>query len=190
MKEDCFDGKNSGEGDLFMLNELLRTRRSIRKYQWKEVEKEKIHTILQNALLAPSSRSRRPWAFIVVTDRDVLQKLSKIREHGAQHIAEAPLCIIVAADPEACDVWVEDASIASIIIQLSAHSLGLGSCWIQARERFAPDHIKTGDMVKGILSIPEKYEIECLITIGYPAEEKKPYNDSDLEFDKLHFEKW
>lgn len=110
-------------------NELLRTRRSIRKYQDKEVEKEKVHTILQNALLAPSSRARRPWEFIAVTDRDVLEKLSKIREHGSKHIAGAPLCIIVAADPEACDVWVE-------------------------------------------------------------AEEKEPYQESDLELDKLHFEHW
>ena len=171
-------------------NELLRTRRSIRKYQDKEVEKEKIHTILHNALLAPSSRSRKPWEFIAVTDQDVLQKLSKIKESGSKHIAGAPLCIVVAADPEASDVWVEDASIASIIIQLSAHSLGLGSCWIQARERFAPDHIKTGDIFKSILNIQEEYEIECLIAIGYPAEEKEPYKESDLELDKLHFEQW
>lgn len=173
-----------------LYDELIRTRRSIRKYQDKEVEKEKVHTILQNALLAPSSRSRRPWEFIAVTDRDVLEQLSKTREHGSKHIAGAPLCIVVAADPEACDIWVEDASIAAIIIQLSAHSLGLGSCWIQARERFAPDHTKTGDMVKGILNIPEKYEIECLIAIGYPDEEKEAYKESDLELEKLHFEHW
>ncbi len=126
----------------------------------------------------------------MVTDRDTLQKLSKVKEHGSQHIAEAPLCIVVAADPETSDVWVEDASIAAIIIQLSAHSLGLGSCWFQARERFAPEHIKTGDMVKSILNIPEKYEIECIIAIGYPDEEKEPYKESNLKLDKLHFEQW
>ncbi len=133
---------------------------------------------------------RKPWEFIAVTDRDVLQKLSKTREHGSQHIAGAPLCIVVAADSETSDVWVEDASIAAIIIQLSAHSLKLGSCWIQARERFATDHIKTGDIVKCILNIPEKYEIECLIAIGYRDEEKEPYKESDLKLDKLHLEQW
>mgnify|MGYP000850990214 FL=1 len=142
------------------------------------------------ALLAPSSRSRRPWEFIAVTDREALEQLSKVREHGSKHIAGAPLCIVVAADPEVCDIWMEDASITAIIIQLAAHSMGLGSCWVQARERFAPDHIKTGDRVKSILNIPEKYEIECLIAIGYPAEEKEPYKESDLKLDKLHFEHW
>jgi len=171
-------------------NELIRTRRSVRKYQDKEVEKEKVHTILLNALLAPSSRSRRPWEFIAVTEREALEQLSITREHGSKHIAGAPLYIVVAADPEVCDIWEEDASIAAIIIQLSAHSMGLGSCWVQARERFAPDHIKTGDMIKSILNIPEKYEIECLIAIGYPAEAKEPYKESDLELDKLHFEHW
>jgi nitroreductase len=173
-----------------MLYELLKSRRSIRKYQSREIEKEKIDTILKSALLAPSSRARRPWEFIAVTDKAALQKLSECREHGSQHIAGAPLCIAVAADPDLCDVWTEDASIASTIIQLSAQTLGLGSCWIQIRERFGANQVKSGDIVKQTLGIPDKYEIECLIAIGYPAEEKKRYEESDLKYEKLHFERW
>jgi len=170
--------------------ELLKSRRSIRKYQPREIEKEKIDIILKSALLAPSSRSIRPWEFIAVTDKEALGKLSECREHGSKHVAEAPLCIVVAADPEACDVWTEDASIAATIIQLSAQSLGLGSCWIQVRNRYGADRVKSGDIVKKILSIPDKYEIECLIAIGYPAEEKKPYEDGDLKYEKLHYNRW
>ncbi|WP_265444607.1 nitroreductase family protein [Acetivibrio straminisolvens] len=171
-----------------MLYELLKNRRSIRKFQSKEVEKEKIDIILKSALLAPSSRSRRPWEFIAVTDKKKLERLSKIREHSSDFLAGAPLGIVVAANPKLCDVWIEDASIASIIIQLSAQSLGLGSCWIQVRERFGPNNEKAGDTVKEILQIPGEYEVECIIAVGYSDEEKKPYNVDGLPYNKLHFE--
>ncbi|GAE86856.1 nitroreductase family protein [Acetivibrio straminisolvens JCM 21531] len=155
-----------------MLYELLKNRRSIRKFQSKEVEKEKIDIILKSALLAPSSRSRRPWEFIAVTDKKKLERLSKIREHSSDFLAGAPLGIVVAANPKLCDVWIEDASIASIIIQLSAQSLGLGSCWIQVRERFGPNNEKAGDTVKEILQIPGEYEVECIIAVVIPMKKR------------------
>lgn len=177
-------------GGLTMFYELLKTRRSIRKYQDRAIEKEKIDKILNSALMSPSSKSRRPWEFIAVTDRELLQKLSKVRERGSLHIADAPLCIVVCADAQSCDVWAEDASITSIIIQLAAHSLGLGSCWVQARERFGAQGEKTGDIVKELLNIPQKFEIECLIAIGYPAEEKPPHEEGGLKTEKLHYNGW
>ncbi len=167
--------------------ELLRNRRSIRKFQEEEVEKEKLEYILKSALLAPSSRSIRPWEFIVVTDKDLLQQLSQCKEHSANFLATAPLGIVVLADPEKCDVWVEDSSIASIIIQLACHSQGLGSCWIQVRERYGADQTKADTYVKKTLGIPDKYETECIIAVGYPAEEKKPYKDEDLLYNKIHY---
>lgn len=170
--------------------ELLKARRSIRKFQNKEIEKEKIDAILKSALLSPSSRSLRPWEFVVVTDKKILQELSKCREHSAGFLAGAPVGIVVIADPEKCDVWVEDASIASIIIQLAAHKLGLGSCWIQVRKRTAPNGQRTGEYIKGLLGIPEKYEVECIIAVGYPDEEKDSYTEADLMYDKIHYEKY
>ncbi len=121
-----------------MLFDLLKSRRSIRRFQDRAVEKEKMEIILKSALLAPSSRSIRPWEFIAVTDKELLKKLSLCKEHGAQFLDGAPLGIVVMADPRACDVWIEDASIASILIQLAAQSLGLGSCWIQVRKDSRP----------------------------------------------------
>ena len=169
-----------------MFYDLLRSRRSIRKFQNREVEKEKTNAILKNALLSPSSRARRPWEFIAVTDGELLKKLSECREHGAGFLAGAPLGIVILADPEACDVWVEDASIASIIIQLSAQSLGLSSCWIQVRERYHSLGVKAGDYIKGVLGIPSKYRVECMVAIGYPAEEKRAYDDNELLYGKIH----
>ncbi|HHV59046.1 MAG TPA: NAD(P)H nitroreductase [Clostridiaceae bacterium] len=173
-----------------MFYDLVKSRRSIRKFQSKEVEKGKIDIILKSALLSPSSRSRRPWEFIAVTDKDLLKKLSMCREHSSSFLADAPLGIVVIADPEACDVWIEDASIASIIIQLAAQSLGLGSCWIQVRERYGAGNVKAGDYIKDILDIPAKYEVECMIAIGYSAEDKKPYDENQLAYDKIHYDKY
>jgi nitroreductase len=173
-----------------MLYDLLKSRRSIRKFQNKVVEKEKIDTILKSALLAPSSRSRRPWEFIAVTDKEILKKLSNTREHASSFIADAPLGIVVISDPLSYDVWIEDASIASIIIQLSAQNLGLGSCWIQVRERFHSENVKAEDYIKEILGIPDKYSVECMIAIGYSAEEKQAYSEDELLYDKLHFERF
>ncbi len=169
-----------------MFYELLKSRRSIRKFQNKEVEKEKTDTILKGALLSPSSRATRPWEFIAVTDKGVLKKLSQCRQGSSDFLAGAPLGIVVIADPNACDVWVEDASIASIIIQLSAQSLGLSSCWIQVRERFHSGDAKAEDYIKRMLAIPEQYRVECILAIGYPAEEKRVYSENELLYNKIH----
>jgi nitroreductase len=173
-----------------MFYDLLKSRRSIRKFQNREVEKGKIDTILKSALLAPSSRAIRPWEFIAVTDRELLKKLSGCKEFGSDFLAGAPLGIVVAADSEVCDVWVEDASIASIIIQLSAQSLDLSSCWIQVRERFHAAGVKAEDYIKGVLGIPKKYRIECIVAIGYPAEEKRAYADNELLYDRIHINRF
>lgn len=173
-----------------MMYELLRKRRSIRKFSDRAVEAETLDTILKSALLSPSSRSRRPWEFVVVTDPGMLGRLSESREHGSQFLAGAKAGIVVIADPAKSDVWVEDASIASIAIQLSAESLGLGSCWIQLRQRQHDGQTSAEAYVKELLQIPAFYCVECIIALGYPAETKPPYEESELRHDKIHRERF
>lgn len=173
-----------------MLFDKLKTRRSIRKFENREVEKEKIDIILKSALIAPSSMSRKPLQFIAVTDAELLQKLSLCREPGPRYLAEAPLAIIVIADKGASDVWVEDASIASTFMQLVAHDLGLGSCWIQVRKRFRTEQETAEDYIRKMMDIPEQYSVQCILAIGYPGEEKKPYEENTLLYEKLHFNKF
>lgn len=170
-----------------MLIDILKARRSIRKYQKKEVEKEKIDIILKSALLSPSSRSIRPWQFIAVTDAELLKQLSLCREPGPKFLAEAPFAVVVIADKDSSDVWIEDTSIAATIMQLTAQDLGLGSCWIQVRERFHTEQEKAEDYIRKVLQISEQYSVECLLAIGYPAEEKNPYEEDKLLYDKLHY---
>ncbi len=173
-----------------MLYELLKTRRSIRKFQEKEVEQEKIDLILRSALMAPSSRSIRPWEFIAVTDTTLLQQLSECRKPSPVFLANAPLAIVVLGDKEVSDVWIEDTSIAATFMQLMAHEMGLGSCWIQVRERFHTEEETAETYIKELLEVPEEYAIECIIAIGYPDEEKAPCDEEKLLFNKLHFDRF
>ncbi|WP_457576962.1 nitroreductase family protein, partial [Desulfomarina sp.] len=89
-----------------MFLELLKKRRSIRRFQEKPVEKEKIDMLMEAALRSPSSRSLNPWEFVVVTDRSLLEELATSKPHGGSFIKNAPLAIVVCGDPGKSDVWV------------------------------------------------------------------------------------
>ena len=100
-----------------MFISLIQKRRSIRKFQRKKVETEKVDMLVEAALRSPSSMGRNPWEFIFVTDQSLLEKLSRAKPHGSAFLKDAPLGIVVCADPETSDVWVEDASIAAIFLR-------------------------------------------------------------------------
>jgi nitroreductase len=170
--------------------DLLKNRRSIRKYLPTAVEQDKISLITKAALMSPSSKRSNTWEFIVIQDTETLQKLAGCRPHGSQFLAESPLGIIVTADTTKTDVWMEDASIAAIIMQLQAQDLGLGSCWIQVYGRNKDDETATESYIRGLLDIPEHFAVLSIISIGYPNEERKPYDESKLAVDKVHTEKF
>ncbi len=166
--------------------EILKNRRSIRKYKNKKIETEKVEQLKNAALLSPTSRNFYSWEFVVVDDKEIIEKLSKARPAGSAFLKDAPLAFVVLGDPQINDVWIEDASIASIIIQLTAQSLGLGSCWIQVRERNYDDSTTSGDYIKKLLNIPEGKRVESIISIGYPDEERPAHDMDDLKFEKIY----
>ena len=170
-----------------MFFSLIQNRRSIRKYEDKPVENEKLEKLVDAALLSPSSMGSNPWLFIIVTDREVLEKLSKAKPHGATFLRNAPLAMVVCADPAKSTVWVEDASIASIYIHLAAESMGLGSCWIQIRERMHSDVRSSEDYISEILDIPGNLKVEAMIAIGYPDEKKSSRTKEDLQYEKVFY---
>ena len=169
-----------------MVISLIRKRRSIRHFRKKPVEPEKVDVLLEAALRAPSSRGLNPWEFVVVTNQDLLKELSRAKEHGSTFLEDAPLGIVICADPEKCDVWIEDASIATIFIQLVAESLGLGSCWIQIRERMHNGTKSAEEYVAGILEIPTQMKVASMIAIGYPDMQKPPHKAEELLYEKVH----
>src|SRR6056297_1184246 len=83
----------------FMLLKLLESRRSIRQFQAKAVEREKVDYLVEAMLRSPSSRSLNPWEFVVVDDEETLQALAQSKTHGAAFLKNAPLAIVVGADP-------------------------------------------------------------------------------------------
>lgn len=173
-----------------MLISVLEKRRSIRRFQEKKIEPEKIDALIEAALRSPSSMGRNPWEFIVVTAKDMLQTLSRAKEHGSAFMKNAPLGIVICADPGKSDVWIEDASIASIILHLTAVSLGLGSCWIQIRERMH-DSAKTAEtFLAEALNLPENLKVLSMVGIGYPAEDKPGHEKETLPYGKVYWNRY
>ncbi|MBC2705338.1 nitroreductase family protein [Desulfobacula sp.] len=170
-----------------MFLDLISSRRSVRKFKSKPIEKEKIDSLIEAALRSPSSKSINPWRFVFIEDRNLLEKLSKAKPHGATFLKGATLGIVVCADESKSDVWVEDASIASVFIHLAAHDLGLGSCWIQIRKREHTPAKSADAYVKELLNIPDNIMIESIIAVGYPDEVKKGHLKDSLQSHKVSF---
>lgn len=168
-----------------MFIDLLRSRRSIRKFQDRPVEPEKVKLLLEAALRSPSSRGFNPWEFVVVDDPERIVRLSRAKPHGASFLAKAPLAIAVCAHPDQSDVWVEDVSIAAIILHLAATDLGLGSCWIQLRKRRFDDTRTAGEYAAEIVGLPSGMEVSSIIAVGYPAQHLEPHPESALQREKV-----
>lgn len=171
-------------------SDLIRLRRSMRKFTSEELASEEVVTLLKAALMSPTSKRSNSWQFIAVDDKETLDKLSRCKEHGAAFLADAALAIVVMADPLASDVWIEDASVASILIQLQAEDMGLGSCWIQVRERFTATGMSSDEYVHGILDIPLQLQVLSIIAIGHKGMERKPFDEEHLQWEKVHINKY
>ncbi len=169
-----------------MLFKLLQRRRSIRAYEPRPVESEKLDRILQAALLSPSSKGKRPWSFILVDDPSLLDSLSKCKTHSSAFLSKAAFAVVVCADLQQATAWIEDCSIAAIDLQIAIEEEGLGSCWIQIRGRKAPDETPASEYVKKTLNIPSHYEVEAIISAGYPAENKGPHSLEELQWNKVY----
>lgn len=173
------------------LLEMMKNRRSIRRYTGEPIPEEKLDLIIKAGLLAPSGRNIKPWELIVVRDKETLKKLSECRPHGSQIIAGADAAIVVIAEKSATDVWAEDCSITMAFMHLMADSIGVGSCWVQGRLRVAPEEgVMAEDIVKKILDIPDNYYLEATLCLGMPAEHPVARKEEELPKDKVHYEKF
>jgi nitroreductase len=158
-------------------------RRSIRKYTEEPVSGQTIEILLKAAMAAPSASDRKPWQFIVVTERETLDALAEAHRHGKM-LFEAPLCISVCGDlTEMEGFWVQDCSAATENLLLAATALGLGTVWLGVYPR--DERVAA---VRRILALPDHITPLNLVSIGYPAEEKEPrtqYNEA-----RVHWERW
>ncbi|MBC8450515.1 MAG: nitroreductase family protein, partial [Chloroflexi bacterium] len=157
--------------------DLLKSRRSIRRYRPDPVPDEMVEQLLEAGQWAPSASNRQPWAFIVVRDEAIRQQVA---EHAAfyfirwAHAAEAPLLIVLCGDarnPAYRRYLHEDIGLAGAQIMLQAKALGLGTCWLGGIDRKA---------IAATLKLPEHLEVVGLLTVGFPAEDPPPTSRKPL----------
>lgn len=172
------------------LIELMRNRRSVRQFTGERVPDEKVEKVVQAALLSASGKATRPWEFIVVRDKEMIQKLSECRPGVSKTIAGADVAIVVAADAEKTGIWVEDCSIAMANMYLMAEEQGVGGCWIHCRERETPDGGNTEKYLCELLGIPEGYRVLSMFVFGVPASHPDAYELDQLKTEKVHYEKF
>ena len=169
-----------------MVKGLIKTifaRRSIREYTAEEVSEKDIKTMLEAAMAAPSASNRKPWHFIAVTDRQLLDNLARIHPHGKM-LFKAPLCVVVCGDTKiSAGSWVQDCSAATENLLLAATALGLGAVWLGVYPRE-----ERVDPIRKVLNIPETIVPLNLISIGHPAEEKEPRTQYDEQ--RVHHQQW
>ncbi|MBD3286499.1 nitroreductase family protein [candidate division WOR-3 bacterium] len=161
------------------------TRRSIRKYTGQPVSDELIQTLLRAAMAAPSAGNQQPWHFVVVADHDIMDKVTEFHPHAGM-LTEAPLAILACGDPTVEKFegrWPLDCSAATENLLLAAHAKGLGAVWLAIYP--VPERIAG---MRDLLGIPEQVVPFCLVSIGYPAEEKKPEDRFNPE--RVHNNKW
>ncbi len=171
-------GGTAAGADSIVINNIL-TRTSVRAYQDKPVEKEKIQTMLRAAMAAPTGVDKRPWHFHVITDKTLLQALAKANPN-ARFVADAPLAIVVsgdmdkAADGGARELWIHDCAASTENLLLAAHALGLGATWTStfpSEDRMAA--------VKEALRLPDSLIPFNTIAIGYPQGAQQPKDKWD-----------
>jgi len=144
--------------------EYIYRRRSIRKYHPdRPVEPEKVTELLRAAMAAPSANNRQGWRFIVVDDRETLDKLAE-RYPNASMLKTATLCIVPVADMETF-YYHQDLAAATENLLLAAPGLGLGTCWCGMKP-------ERQEWAHEFFEVPDGWWVFALIAVGYPAEDK------------------
>ena len=165
--------------------EAIITRRSIRHYIRKNVDKSLTDLLLKSAMYAPSARNQQPWHFIVIDQEGLFKRIMKVHPYSSM-LSEAAVAILVCADEKlelSKGYWPVDCSAATENILLAAHSLGLGSVWLGVYPRK-----ERMDGIREIFSLPGHIQPFSLVSIGYPAEEK----DIPVRFkeDRVRWNRW
>lgn len=151
---------------------IIEKRKSVRSFSGKPVARDTLDYILSAGSLAPTSRNRRPCTFHLIEDKETLWKLSCAKQAGAAFAADAAAAVVVAADSEKADTWIEDSSIALTYMMLAAEEQELGCCWVQLHLRFSADGRDAQAYAREILGLPQNFRIVGFLALGYRKEEE------------------
>lgn len=171
--------------------DAIQKRKSVRKFQDRKVEPEKVENILRAAMQAPSGMNGQPWEFVVVDDADILEKMKKF-SMGAHALKAAPMAIVVlkkkiikrdlmglsflsAQDLGACteNLW------------LQAVEEGLGASWMGV----TPDS-KSEAILSELLKLPNDVKAFAVLAIGYPAEDMDMGTEMRYDEKRVHHNKY
>lgn len=167
------DAQQSVNAEQAVLDNIA-TRTSVRDYEARPVEKEKIEKMLRAAMAAPTAMNKQPWHFVVVDQRNVLDALAGANPY-AKMLKKAPLAIVVCGNTDKMiegggrDFWIQDASAATENLLLAAHAMGLGAVWTGAY----PSEERCISISK-VLSLSDNLIPLNMIVVGYPAEQPQP----------------
>jgi nitroreductase len=165
--------------------EAIFNRRSIRQYTDRPVTDDVVETLLKAAMYAPSAVNKQPWHFIVFRDRRIIERINQFHEYASM-LRQANVAILVCWDDELqhdTGYGPVDCSAATQNILLAAYGLGLGSVWVGLYPR-----IQRMESIQDLFSLPQNIRPFSIISLGYPAEEKKM--PDRFKRDRIHFEKW
>lgn len=168
--------------------EAILKRRSVRKYEEREVPEEDVRKVVETVVYAPSWANRQGWEILVVRDPETRRELGEALEGnpGARAVGQAPVLIAVCMDPNESgslpgrEYFMADAGILMDHIMLEAAELGLGTVFIGMFDE---------EKVREVLGVPERYKIVGLTPLGYPAKMpgERPRKDPG---ETIHWDKW
>lgn len=162
--------------------ENILSRKSVRKYLAKPVEKEKLELILKAGMAAPSGKDVRPWELIVIDDRSTLDSMAEVLPY-AKMLKQAPMAIVVCGDTTKSSYWYLDCSAVTQNILLAAEALGLGAVWTATYPY--PERM---EVVKKYTALPDEINSLCVIPVGYPAMPHSPKDKWDAS--RVHHNKY
>lgn len=165
----------------------IMTRTSVRRFTSQPVGADTLESIVRAGMAAPTAKNLRPWAFVVVTEREVLDSLEAV--HPYSNLATATAAIVVCGDMNkasegfAREYWVQDCSAATENILLAAHAYGLGAVWCGV---YPNRDVMPG--VSRVLGLPSSVIPLNIITMGHPQGEQQPKDKWDAA--NLHYQRW
>ncbi len=160
--------------------ELIKKRRSIRKYTADPISESQIKALLEAAMAAPSADDARPWEIIVVRRADLREELSRVHPWAAM-CRSAPVVFVILGDPRRSAHWIEDCSALTENLLLAVTGLDLGAVWVAVYPQSTDE-----ERVRRLLGVPDHLRVLCLVPVGHPAETKPAHTKFDER--KVHYE--
>lgn len=171
--------------------DVIEKRRSTRRFVDRKIDRDVIGRILGSAFRAPVAKNVHSTRFVVVQDRETLERISQMRDYGSQFLSSAAAVIVVAGVTTQTDCWRENCTIAASYIQLAAVDEGLASCWAHCfgrrREMDNPVSQTANDFLHSFLPLEESCEVECVIGLGYADYTPKPLPEYDFGKDVVWY---